>query len=281
MGLLGEREDRLDAAADQAERLRPGVQLDAARARRQAALRLGQRDRPSGSSRQKGMNRPSLSAAHAQHAVVGHAVAGDALGIVQREDQRVSAAAASSSSTRPAGSSDMPSSSRPRCVCASTTSDSAGRSRASSTGTAPASGRAVRSPDACLERRRQRLADLGRGDPLEHRLEEAADDQPLGLASARARGSSGRRPAACRAGRSSRRACSARRWPRSRGRGSSRRARRARAAGCGSPGRRRCAGRPCRPGSRRARPARAESASTPLKNRSEVVSGAACSWVVS
>ena len=78
--------------------------------------------------------------------------------------------------------------------------------------------------DPRLERIGERLADRLELDPVEHVLEEAADDQPLGLRRGRGRGTSGRRAARGRPGRASRRECSGRRWRGSRGRGSSPRA---------------------------------------------------------
>ena len=86
--------------------------------------------------------------------------------------------------------------------------------------------RALRLRNARFELRAERLAHRLELDPVEHVLEEAAHDQPLGLGRARGRATSGRRAARGRPGRASRRACSARRSRGSRAPGSSPRARR-------------------------------------------------------
>ena len=68
--LFGEREHALHVLSVEHEVLRPRMQLDAARAGREAALALASGS-SAGSRRQNGTSRPSLSAAHASTRSLG------------------------------------------------------------------------------------------------------------------------------------------------------------------------------------------------------------------
>ena len=132
-----------------------------------------------------------------------------------------------------------------------------------------------------LRARRQRLAHRLELDPVEHVLEEAADDQPLGLG---AREAAGHRVeellAVDLAERRAVRAADVVGEDLEAGDRVGVRLRR-RAAGCGSPGRRSSSARRCSTRIIPRQTAVASSRSAPLKAKSEVVFGAMCSWNVS
>ena len=93
------------------------------RAERQAWLQASPTGSSAGSSRQYGVSRPSLSAAHGQHAVVGPAVgrARDRDRAAGRHRHGSELRLCPDARSRAGRSCDRPSSSMPRCVCASTT----------------------------------------------------------------------------------------------------------------------------------------------------------------
>ncbi len=84
---FGEREHVVHLAAVEDEVLRARMQLDAARAGRQAAFALG--ERIFGGVEAAERDQPAVAfSGPREHAVVGHAVGGPALGVVQREYAR-------------------------------------------------------------------------------------------------------------------------------------------------------------------------------------------------
>ena len=128
---FGEREDVVEVAAVEDEVLRARVQLDAPRARCRGSVRLRERRLRTGPGGRTARAGRRFRAAHAEHAVVGQrcrrgGARGRAAGTRRRGALRPRRAARSSCSSV----SERPSSSRPRWVCASITSASAGRRRA-------------------------------------------------------------------------------------------------------------------------------------------------------
>ena len=85
--LGGQPEHRVEPALAEVELLRPGVQLDAARAPVEAALRLGDRLRGEVEPAERD-ERPVGRRGPLEDAVVGHPVGREAVRVVQRERER-------------------------------------------------------------------------------------------------------------------------------------------------------------------------------------------------
>ncbi len=87
LSVFGEREDRAHLRAVEDEVLRARMQLDAARSRGETAFALG--DRIFGGVQAAEGREPALAFGRPRdHAVVGEAVGGTTLGVVQREHAR-------------------------------------------------------------------------------------------------------------------------------------------------------------------------------------------------